>query len=92
MGSIETIEVRLSSKLCPVLENNIAEIIENALSKEEVSAAKLYNKVRMKSDYLIVLIYKKPYTGIQTKALGELLKVTLKEYGMVYQNYWNEIM
>lgn len=92
MGNIETIEVRLSSKLSQSLENHIAEIIEKALSSEEVSEIKLYNKERIKTDYLVILIYKKQYSEIQTKALGQLLKTALKEYGMVYHNYWEEVM
>lgn len=92
MGNIETIEVRLSSKLSQSLENHIAEIIEKALSSEEVSEIKLYNKERIKTDYLVILIYKKQYSEIQTKALGQLLKNALKEYGMVYHNYWEEVM
>jgi len=92
MGSIETIELRLSSKLSPALEKDISEIIEKALGAEEVSEIKLYNKERIDTDYLIILIYKKQYSEKQTKALGQLLKATLKEYGMVYHNYWSEII
>jgi len=92
MGSIETIEIRLSSKLCQALENDIAEIIERALSAEEVSEIKLYNKERLKSDYLIVLIYNKQNSEIKKKALGEQIKSELKEYGMIYHNRWNEII
>lgn len=92
MGSIETIEVRLSSKLRPSFESYIAEIIEKALSSEEVSEIKLYNKERIKSDYLIILIYKKQHIKKQTPALEQLLITTLKEYGMVYHNKWSEII
>ena len=91
MGSIETIEVRLSSKLSFAFENNIAKIIEKALGTEEVSEIKLYNKERIKSDYLIILIYKKQNNDMHNNALGEHLKRTLKEYGMVYHNRWNEV-
>lgn len=92
MGSIETIEIRLSSRLSAALENDVAEIIEKALSAENVLEIKLYNKQRLKSDYLIVLIYKKQYNEIQNKVLGEQIKTELKEYGMIYHNHWNEIM
>lgn len=92
MGSIETIEIRLSSKLSSALEKDISDIIEKAISVEEVSEIKLYNKERLKSDYLIVLIYKKQYSEIQKKALGEQIKKALTEYGMVYHNHWNEII
>jgi len=92
MGSIETIEVRLSSKLSLAFENDIAEIIEKALSAEEVSEIKLYNKERLKSDYLIILIYNKQTHEIKKKALGEQIKTGLREYGMVYLNHWNEII
>lgn len=92
MGSIETIEIRLSSKLSRALEKDIAAIIETALSAEEVSEIKLYKKQRLNSDYLIVLIYNKQYSETQNKALGEQIKTELKEYGMIYQNHWDEII
>ena len=92
MGSIETIEVRLSSKLSPFFENYIAEIIEKAVSAEEVSEIKLYNKERIKTDYLIILIYKKQLNEIKITKLEQLLITTLKEYGMVYHNKWSEII
>jgi len=92
MGSIETIEVRTSSQQSQRLENEMAEIVEKALNMEEVSAIKLYHKVRLKSDYMVVLIFKEGYTEIQTGALGALLRETLKDYGIIYHNHWNEIM
>jgi len=92
MGSIETIEVRLSSTQSLSFEKYIAEIIEKALKAEEVLEIKLYTKKRIKTDYLIILIYKKQHSEIQTSALEQLLITTLKEYGMVYHNKWSEII
>lgn len=90
MKSIEIIEIRLSQDLNKVLENEIGNVIEEVMKNEPEYNLKLYNKLQLKSDYLIIIYHKQKLTNHKGSELGQRLKDALKDFGMINHTIWGE--
>lgn len=90
MKSIEIIEIRLSQNLNNVLENEIGNVIEEVMENEPGYTLKLYNKLQLKSDYMIIIYHTQKLTNHKGSELGQRLKVALKNFGMINHNVWRE--
>ncbi len=91
MESIEIIEIRLSQNLNEVLEKEIGKVINEVLKNETEYTLKLYNKFQLKSDYLIIIFHKQKLPGNKKSELGQRLKISLKEFGMINHSVWKEL-
>jgi hypothetical protein len=92
MKSIEIIEIRLSQNLNKVLENEIGNIIEDLVENEPEYKLKLFNKIQLKSDYMIIIYHEQELSNHKGSELGQRLKVALKDFGMINYNAWNELL
>jgi len=92
MESIEIIEIRLSRKQNEVFEKEIGNVIEEVMQKELEYSLKLYNKTQLKSDYMIIIFHAKKLTNHKKSELGQRLRLSLKEFGMINHSVWNELL
>jgi hypothetical protein len=91
MGSIEIIEIRLSRKQNRLLENEIGKIIKEVDEKEASYTMKLYNRLRLKSDYIIIIFHANTLTNNKESSLGQRLKDSLKDFGIINHSVWSEL-
>jgi hypothetical protein len=68
--------------------NKIEEVMEN----EPEYMLKLYNKIQLKSDYMIIIYHEQELSNHKGSELGQRLKVALKDFGMINYNAWNELL
>jgi len=92
MESIEIIEIRLSQNLNEVLEKEIGNVIKEVMKIESGYTMKLYNKMQLRSDYLIVIFHTQKLTNHKKSELGQRLRASLKDFGMINHNVWNELL
>lgn len=90
MKSIEIIEIRLSQDQNKVLENEIGNIIKEIMEKETEYSMKLYSKLQLKSDYMIIIYHAQELTKYKGSELGQRLKDALKDFGMINHTIWKE--
>lgn len=92
MKSIEIIEIRLSQNLNEVLEKEIANVIKEVMKKEVGCTLKLYNKMHLESDYIVIIYHKHKNTNRGISELGQQLKAAFSEFGMINHSIWDEIL
>lgn len=92
MESIEFIEIRLTQNLNEVLEKEIWNIIQELKEKESGYTMKLYSKTLLESDYLIVIFHTQKIPGHKGSELGQRLKESLKDLGIINHCVWNELL
>lgn len=88
MKSIEVIEIRLSQDLNKLLEKEIGNIIEKVLEKEYT--LRLYKKLQLKSDYMIIIYHTQELTNLKGSELGQRLKLAFKDFGMINHSIWGK--
>lgn len=92
MKSIEIIEIRLSQNLNEVLEKEIGDVINEVMKTESVYTMKLYNKMQLESDYMIIIFHTRKLTNHKKSELGQRLKLSLNDFGMINHSVWNELL
>ena len=90
MKSIEVIEIRLAQNLNKVLEKEIGNIMEEIMENELEYTLKLYKKLQLRSDYMIIIYHSKELINHKGSELGQQLKVALKDFGMINHTIWGE--
>ena len=91
MGSIEIIEIRLSQKLNEVFEEEIRNVIGEVINRESRYSMKLFHKMQLPSDYLIIIFHSQKLTENKKSELGQQLKVSLRDFGLINHSAWNEL-
>lgn len=92
MKSIEIIEIRLTQDLNEVLEKEIGNVIEEVMKKESQYTLKLYNKMKLRSDYMIIIFHTQKLPSNKKSELGQQLRASLKDFGMINHNVWTELL
>lgn len=90
MESIEFIEIRLTQNLNDVLEKELWNVIQEVMKKKSGYTMKLYHKMHLESDYLIIIFHTQKITGHKGSELGLRLKESLKDLGIINHSVWNE--
>jgi hypothetical protein len=92
MESIEIIEIRLTQNVNEVLETEIGNVINEVMKEESGYTMKLYNKMQLRSDYMILIFHTQKLTNHKQSELGQRLKESLKDFGMINHSVWNELL
>lgn len=88
---IEALEIRLAQNLNQKLETEIEQVINDVVKNSSGITIKLYSKNNLNSDYLIIIMHMKEEDGSKKRELGQRIKASLKDYGLVNHNIWNEV-
>jgi len=91
MGIIEIIEIRLVQNLNERLETEIEQVINEVMKVESGNTMKLYKKLNLNSDYLIIIMSTNSTSGNRGSELGQRIKAALSEYGLINHSLWNEV-
>lgn len=92
MQSIEIIEIRLSQNLNKVLEKEIGNVIDETMENEPGSIIKLFTRMQLKSDYMLMIYHTETFINHKGSDLGQRLKVALKDFGMINHTVWDELL
>ena len=91
MDNIEMIEIRLAQAVNEELEKDIKQLIIEVNREVSGLTMKLYRRVNLANDYLIIIIDQKKKLDSNGKGLGQRLKAAFREYGIINHTVWNEI-
>ncbi len=92
MESIEIIEIRLSQDQNEVVEKEIGAMIKDVTEGDSGCAMKLYTRLNLKSDYLIIISHKETRTGHQKSDIGEKIRQALNEFGIINHRVWYKLL
>ena len=88
---IEILEIRLAGNLNELLEKEIEQIISDVKMKSTDITIDLYQKSNLNSNYLIIIMNSSGINEKQSTELGQRIKASLSEFGLINHSQWNEI-
>lgn len=91
MGLIEIIEIRLADNLNQKLEAEIEQVINDLVKDESGNTMRLYKKLNLNSDYMIIILHNKVKANQKGSELGQRLKAAISDYGLINHSLWNEV-
>lgn len=92
MKNIEIIEIKLSNNRSEQLENVLEEVIAKIRNSQTDYFVKLYRRMNLKTDYMVMILYTQKIDNKLISELGQRLKIALNEFGIINHKIWNEIM
>jgi len=89
---VEILEIRLAEKLNQVFETEIEKIMREVLQKPMEYTMKFYKNSNLYSDYLIIIVSTNMASNLKGSKLGQRLKSSLSDYGIISYSIWNEVL
>jgi hypothetical protein len=91
MNRIEIIEIRVIHHMKEKLENDLKRILEELRNETGEQTIKLYKRIRLETDYVILLVSEPNDQRMKNTQIGLRLNELLKNYGMVNHSEWCEM-
>ena len=88
---MEIIEIRVQYKAKQKLEQELKKILSEMEEKQVEQPMKVYKRLNMETDYVILLMNESNEITVNDSQLGIRLNAVLKDYGMVSYSKWQEI-
>ena len=88
---MEIIEIRVQYKAKQKLEQELKKILSEMEEKQVEQPMKVYKRLNMETDYVILLMNESNEITVNDSQLGIRLNAVLKDYGMVNYSKWQEI-
>ena len=88
---MEIIEIRVQYKAKQKLEQELKKILSEVEDKQMEQPMKVYKRLNMETDYVILLMNESNKITVKNSQLGIRLNAVLKDYGMVNYSKWKEI-
>lgn len=88
---MEIIEIRVQYKAKQKLEQELKKILSDIEEKQMEQPMKVYKRLNMETDYVILLMNESNEITVNDNQLGIRLNAVLKEYGMVNYSKWQEM-
>ena len=88
---MEIIEIRVQYKAKQKLEQELKKILSEMEGKQKNQPMKVYKRLNMETDYVILLMNESNEMTVNDSPLGITLNAVLKDYGMVNYSKWQEI-
>ena len=92
MRVIEIIEIRLARHSNHKLETEIEQVINDIRKDESGNTMKMYKKLNLNTDYMIIIVNPKSRTDSKSSYLGQRLKAALSDFGLINHTFWNEVI
>jgi hypothetical protein len=91
INSMEIIEIRVQYKAKQKLEQELKKILTKMENKRMDQPMKVYKRLNMETDYVILLMNESKEMTVSESQLGIRLNAVLKDYGMVNYSKWQEM-
>ncbi|PLX11496.1 MAG: hypothetical protein C0597_15015 [Marinilabiliales bacterium] len=88
---IETLEIIIAPNLKHRFENEIEQVIKDVMDSTSGYTMKIYSKVNLSSDYLIIIKSSDKQTVNKGSELGFQIKTILSAFGLVNYSVWNVV-
>ena len=88
---MEIIEIRVQYKAKQKLEQELKKILTEMENKQMEQPMKVYKRLNMETDYVILLMNQSNELTVKDSQLGIRLSSILNDYGMVNYSKWQEI-
>jgi len=88
---VETLEIIIAPNLKERFEREIEQVIKDVIKNAPKYSMKIYSKVNLNSDYLIILNSSDKQTVNKSSELGYQIKFVLSAYGLVNYSVWSEV-
>lgn len=88
---MEIIEIRVQYKAKQKLEQELKKILSDIEEKQMEQPMKVYKRLNMETDYVILLMNESNEITVNDNQLGIRLNAVLKDYGMVNYSKWQEM-
>ncbi len=88
---MEIIEIRVQYKAKQKLEKELKGILSEIEEKQKNRPLKVYKRLNMDTDYVILLMNESNEMTVNDSQLGIRLNAVLKDYGMVNYSKWQEM-
>ena len=90
MKLLEVIELRSVGVNQIKLKGQLKSLIEDLIKVEEVQKVKIYNRLKVDTDFSVHIIHETEGANFSGSPLGLCLADLLKEYGLVNHTIWAE--
>jgi hypothetical protein len=87
---LETLEIIIAPNLKQSFENEIEQVIKDVINNTSGYSMKIYSKINLNSDYLIIITSSGIKSAKKGSELGYQIKSTLSAFGLVHYSVWNE--
>jgi hypothetical protein len=91
INSMEIIEIRVQYKAKQKLEQELKKILTEMENKQMEQPMKVYKRLNMETDYVILLMNQSNEITVKDSQLGIRLSSVLNDYGMVNYSKWKEM-
>ena len=88
---MEIIEIRVQYKAKQKLEQELKKILTEMENKRMDQPMKVYKRLNMETDYVILLMNQSNEITVKDSQLGIRLSSVLNDYGMVNYSKWKEM-
>ena len=88
---MEIIEIRVQYKAKQKLEQELKKILTEMENKQMDQPMKVYKRLNMETDYVILLMNQSNELTVKDSQLGIRLSSVLNDYGMVNYSKWKEM-
>ena len=88
---MEIIEIRVQYKAKQKLEQELKKILTEMENKQMEQPMKVYKRLNMETDYVILLMNQSNEITVKDSQLGIRLSSVLNDYGMVNYSKWKEM-
>ena len=88
---MEIIEIRVQYKAKQKLEQELKKILTEMKNKQMEQPMKVYKRLNMETDYVILLMNQSNEITVKDSQLGIRLSSVLNDYGMVNYSKWKEM-
>ena len=88
---MEIIEIRVQYKAKQKLEQELKKILTEIKNKQMDQPMKVYKRLNMETDYVILLMNQSNEITVKDSQLGIRLSSVLNDYGMVNYSKWKEM-
>ena len=88
---MEIIEIRVQYKAKQKLEQELKKILTEMENKQMEQPMKVYKRLNMETDYIILLMNQSNEITVKDSQLGIRLSSVLNDYGMVNYSKWKEM-
>ena len=88
---MEIIEIRVQYKAKQKLEQELKKILTEMENKQMEQPMKVYKRLNMETDYVILLMNQSNELTVKDSQLGIRLSSVLNDYGMVNYSKWKEM-
>jgi len=87
----EIIEIRTSKNSQVQVEKLLKDLINDIRGDSENHGVKLLQRMNLKVDFAILLIFDSSNINDEGRMLGQRVASIMKEYGIVNHSFWKEI-